>query len=84
MLDSVTPIRVRHGSLLYGVEWGFTILFTVEYILRLVSVRKPLRYATSFFGLVDLLAVIPTYLSIFIPGSQYLLAIRVIRIIRIF
>jgi voltage-gated potassium channel len=66
------------------VEWVFTILFTVEYFLRLVSVRRPLAYATSFFGVVDLLAVAPTFLSLFVPGSQYLLVIRVLRLLRVF
>lgn len=59
-------------------------MFTIEYVLRLLSVRRPLRYATSFFGIVDLLAIIPTYLSIFLPGSQYLLVIRILRLLRVF
>jgi voltage-gated potassium channel len=62
----------------------FTLLFTIEYVLRLLSVRRPLRYATSFFGIIDLLAIIPTYLSIFVPGSQYLLVIRILRLLRVF
>jgi voltage-gated potassium channel len=70
--------------LLYALEWLFTVLFTIEYCLRLLSVRRPLRYATSFFGVVDLLAVIPTYLSILVPGSQYLLVIRILRLLRVF
>jgi voltage-gated potassium channel len=65
-------------------EWFFTILFTIEYLLRLVSVGRPLAYATSFFGVVDLLAILPTYLSILIPGAQYLLVIRILRVLRIF
>lgn len=84
LLDSVASIRVRYGSILYTIEWGFTLLFTFEYILRLISVRRPLRYAISFFGLVDLLAILPTYISLLIPGSQYLLTIRVLRLLRIF
>jgi voltage-gated potassium channel len=56
----------------------------VEYLLRLVSVQRPLRYAASFFGLVDLMAVLPTYLSLLVPGSQYLLSIRILRLLRIF
>lgn len=84
LLDSVASVRVRYGEALYIFEWFFTILFTVEYILRLLSVRQPGRYATSFFGLVDLLAILPTYLSLFIPGSQYLLTIRILRLLRIF
>ncbi|MDH3216208.1 MAG: ion transporter [Candidatus Krumholzibacteria bacterium] len=84
MLDSVTSIRRVHGEFLIGVEWFFTILFTIEYILRLYSIGRPLRYATSFFGLVDLLAIAPTYLSLLIPGSQYLIVIRILRVLRIF
>jgi voltage-gated potassium channel len=84
MLDSVASVREPYGNFLYGLEWFFTILFTVEYILRLLCVGNPLRYATSFFGVVDLLAVLPTYLSILLPGSQYLLVIRILRILRIF
>ncbi|HEX5704606.1 MAG TPA: ion transporter [Pyrinomonadaceae bacterium] len=84
ILESVRSVRVQYGDLLYTLEWVFTLLFTVEYVLRLLSVRRPLRYATSFFGVVDLLAIIPTYLSIFIPGSQYLLVIRILRLLRVF
>jgi voltage-gated potassium channel len=84
ILESVRSVRAQYGEILYALEWLFTILFTVEYALRLLSVRRPLRYATSFFGVVDLLAIIPTYLSIFVPGSQYLLVIRILRLLRVF
>jgi voltage-gated potassium channel len=84
MLDSMGVVRSRHGMLLYGIEWFFTLLFTVEYVLRLLCVGKPFKYASSFYGMVDLLAIIPTYLSLFLPGSQYLLVIRILRILRIF
>ena len=84
ILESVRHVREQYGSLLYALEWLFTLLFTLEYLLRLVSVRRPLRYATSFFGVVDLLAIIPTYLSIIVPGSQYLLVIRILRLLRVF
>jgi len=84
LLESVTPIRARHGLQLRAVEWVITALFTIEYILRLLSVRKPLRYARSLFGVVDLLAIIPTYLSVIIPGSQTLSVIRALRVLRIF
>ena len=84
MLDSVSSISINYGSLLTGIEWFFTIVFTIEYILRLICVGRPLLYATSFFGIVDLLAIIPTYISLFIPGSEYLLVVRVLRILRIF
>lgn len=84
MLDSVRYIRVQYGQVLYLLEWAFTILFTIEYILRLYCVGDRLKYAFSFFGIVDLLAIIPTYLSLLIPGSQYFLVVRLLRILRIF
>jgi len=84
MLESVGGVRARYGPQLYAAEWAFTILFTVEYVMRLASVRRPLRYATSFFGVVDLLAIIPTYLSVLLPGTHYLLIIRILRLLRVF
>ena len=84
ILESIRGVREQYGSLLYALEWVFTILFTIEYSLRLLSVRHPLRYARSFFGVIDLLAIIPTYLSVFLPGSQYLLVIRILRLLRVF
>lgn len=84
MLESVDGIRQRHGNLLYGAEWLFTGLFTVEYGLRLACVRRPVRYATSFFGVVDLLAVLPTYISLLVPGAQGLATVRALRLLRIF
>ncbi|HKJ04541.1 MAG TPA: ion transporter [Geopsychrobacteraceae bacterium] len=84
MLDSIGAVRLQFGTLLYGIEWFFTVLFTVEYLMRLACVGRPLKYATSFYGVVDLLAIIPTYLSLMLPGSQYLLVIRILRILRIF
>ncbi len=84
VLESVREVRELYGPQLYALEWVFTLLFTVEYFLRLLSVRRPLRYATSFFGIVDLFAIIPTYLSILVPGSQYLLVIRILRLLRVF
>ena len=84
MLDSVSTIQKSYGPILLAGEWLFTILFTIEYLLRLISVGRPLAYATSFYGVVDLLAILPTYLSIIIPGAQYLLVIRVLRVLRIF
>jgi voltage-gated potassium channel len=82
--ESVKWIRDLFGRELLAAEWAFTLLFTVEYVLRMISVRRPLRYALSFYGLVDLLAIIPTYISLFVPGTQYLLVIRVLRLLRIF
>jgi len=84
MLDSMGGVRLRYGRPLYVIEWFFTFLFTIEYILRLLCVGRPGRYAVSFYGVVDLLAIIPTYLSLVLPGSQYLLVIRILRILRIF
>jgi voltage-gated potassium channel len=84
MLESVAGVRERYGPLLRAAEWFFTILFTIEYLLRLISVRRPLRYATSFLGVVDLLAIVPTYLSVFVAGTQSLLVIRSLRLLRIF
>ncbi len=84
MLESVTEIRQNHGELLRAGEWIFTILFSVEYALRLVSVGRPIRYAISFYGIVDLLAILPTYLSLLIAGTQSLLVIRALRLLRVF
>jgi voltage-gated potassium channel len=84
LLDSVGTIQKSYGPILLAGEWFFTILFTIEYVLRFLSVGRPLAYATSFFGMVDLLAILPTYLSILMPGAQYLLVIRILRVLRIF
>ncbi len=84
MLDSVQSIQDVYGRLLYQTEWFFTLIFTVEYLLRLLCVGKPVKYALSFYGIVDLLAIIPTYISLLLPGTQYLLVIRILRILRIF
>ena len=84
MLDSVTAVRAAYGGLLFQLEWLFTLLFTVEYLLRLICIGSPTRYATSFFGVVDLLSIVPTYMSLLIPGSQYLIVIRILRILRVF
>ncbi len=84
MLESVESVRLQHGTLLRNAEWFFTIAFTIEYIMRMISVDRPLKYAFSFFGVVDLLAIIPTYLSVLIPGTQFLLVIRLLRILRVF
>ena len=83
-LESVQPIREEHGTLLRALEWILTGLFTVEYVLRLYCVRRPLRYARSFFGVVDLLAIVPTYLSVVVTGSQSLLVVRSLRLLRVF
>ncbi len=84
MLDSVQAINRQYRRPLQIAEWTITILFTVEYVARLICIGRPLRYVFSFYGVVDLLAVIPTYLSVFISGSQSLLVIRALRLVRIF
>ena len=84
VLESVEEARIAYGSYLRIAEWAFTVLFSIEYALRLYSVRKPLRYAFSFFGLIDLLAVAPTYLSFFFSGAQSLIVIRALRLMRVF
>ncbi|NVJ49041.1 MAG: ion transporter [Gammaproteobacteria bacterium] len=84
MLDSVEAIRLQFGHWLWLIEWGFTLLFTLEYGLRLICVRKPWLYARSFYGLVDLLSIIPTYLTLILPGAKYMLVIRILRVLRLF
>lgn len=84
MLESVDQIEAKWATQLHRLEWFFTILFTAEYVLRLWLVRRPMRYAFSFFGIVDLLACLPTYLAIFLPGAQSLLVIRILRLLRMF
>lgn len=84
MLESVASIEAEWGKVLRIAEWCFTILFTIEYLLRIVLVRRPLRYMRSFYGVVDLLSCLPTYLAYFIVGSQSLLVIRILRLLRMF
>lgn len=84
MLDSVEPIRARWGRLFDVLEWIFTALFTVEYLIRLACVRRPMRYARSFFGVIDLLAIAPTYVAFFFPALQALIDVRVLRLLRVF
>lgn len=84
MLDSVQDIHEQYENLLYALEWGFTLVFTVEYLVRLWISDRPGRYAFSFYGVVDLLSVLPTYISLVAPGANYLLTIRILRVLRIF
>ena len=84
MFESIPAVDRRYGITLLSLEWGFTVLFTIEYLLRLGCAKRPLRYALSFYGVIDLLAVIPTYVSVFLPGAQALLVIRLLRILRVF
>jgi voltage-gated potassium channel len=84
MMSSVESFRAQHQQVLHYIEWAFTLLFTVEYLLRLICVRKPWLYFRSFFGLVDLLSILPTYLALFFPGTRFMMVIRVFRLLRIF
>lgn len=84
LLDSVAMFHSRFGDLLYLVEWFFTLLFTLEYALRLWCIEHTGRYARSFYGVVDLLGILPTYLSLFVVNSQYLLVVRILRVLRVF
>lgn len=84
MLESVPTIHDRYGHILRILEWIFTILFSIEYIARIISVRKPVNYIFSFYGIVDILSILPTYLSLVVVGSHYLLIIRTLRLLRIF
>ncbi len=85
MLETVESFNAQYGRVLLTVEWVFTILFTIEYILRILAVKKPLHYMCSFFGIVDLLSIIPTYLTLFFVGdAHYLITIRVLRLLRLF
>ncbi len=84
MLDSVEPIGSEHGALLGMLEWSFTALFAVEYLARLYCSPRPLRYAFSFYGLIDLLAVLPGILALVFADAQFLIIVRVLRMLRVF
>jgi voltage-gated potassium channel len=84
MLDSVESLHARWGEAFYLLEWIFTIIFTIEYILRLTCIRRPLLYVISFLGIIDLLAIIPTYLSLVHVGAESLLVVRSLRLLRVF
>ncbi|PKM38250.1 MAG: ion transporter [Gammaproteobacteria bacterium HGW-Gammaproteobacteria-10] len=84
MLDSIETLQNRYRGILYSAEWFFTLLFTFEYLLRLLAVRRPLLYARSFFGFIDLLSILPTYVGLLIPGVEYMLSLRILRLLRIF
>ncbi|MEO6550004.1 MAG: ion transporter [Ferruginibacter sp.] len=84
MLDSINKWHILNGQLFFVLEWSFTALFTIEYILRLICIKKPWKYVFSFLGVIDLLAIIPSYLSIFFAGAQSLLVFRALRLLRIF
>ncbi|MCI4668391.1 MAG: ion transporter [Bacteroidia bacterium] len=84
MLESVPRINKEYQSLFTIIEWVVTILFTIEYCLRIYSVYRPFVYIFSFYGIVDLLSILPTFLSLFLPGTQYLVTIRALRLLRVF
>jgi voltage-gated potassium channel len=84
MIDSVSSIHQEYGAILNLAEWAFTLLFTIEYALRIFCLQHPGRYVRSFYGVVDLISILPAYLSLLLPGSQYLLVIRALRLLRIF
>jgi voltage-gated potassium channel len=84
VFESVATVRGRYGAELTAAEWGFTLVFTAEYLTRLWCVRRPGRYAASFLGVIDLLAIAPTYVSLLLPGAQALVVVRVLRVLRIF
>ena len=84
MVDSVHGWTPTQNTVLTMLEWGFTLVFTVEYVARLVCVRHPMRYALSFYGIVDLLALVPTYVAFFVPEAGVLIDVRVLRLLRVF
>ena len=84
MLESVPSVHGRYGPLLFKLEWAVTLLFTAEYFLRIYSLKRPSKYIFSFYGLVDLLAILPTYLDIIFAGGHYLMIVRILRVIRVF
>ena len=84
MLDSVISLSFEYGLYFKVVEWILTIMFSLEYLLRIYTVKKPGKYIFSFYGIIDFLAILPTYLGLFISGSHYLMIIRILRLLRIF
>lgn len=84
VLDSIAAVSAQYGELFNVLEWVFTVIFSVEYIARLACVRHPSRYARSFFGVIDLVAVLPTYLAVLVPGLHALIDVRVLRLLRVF
>ena len=84
MLETVKVLNDKYHSLFLAIEWFLTVLFTIEYALRLYCVKSKMKYATSFFGAIDLVSIIPTYISLFVAGTQYFLVIRALRLLRVF
>lgn len=84
MLESIPEIGEKYARPLHYIEWGFTILFTIEYILRIISIGKPWKYIFSFYGIIDFLSILPTYLTLVISGGQFLVTLRILRLLRVF
>lgn len=84
MMESVESLKLHYGVYFTYIEWGFTIMFSIEYIARIISIKKPFKYIFSFYGIVDLLSILPTFLGIFITGTQSLSVIRSLRLLRVF
>jgi voltage-gated potassium channel len=84
MLESIEPLRLEYLRFFSTLEWVFTAIFTVEYLARLWVVRDRWRYATSFFGIIDLISILPSYLELFLTGSHYLMTVRILRLLRMF
>jgi len=84
MLDSVPAYHAAHGPLFYWLEWGFTLAFTVELAVRVYCLERPLQYLRSFYGIIDLVAILPTWLTLLLPGAQALVIVRLLRVLRIF
>ncbi len=83
-LDSIESYNIKYKNIFLILEWGFTIIFSIEYIIRIVISRNKLQYITSFYGIIDFLSIIPTYISLLVAGSQFLIIIRVLRLLRVF
>ncbi|MTV39417.1 ion transporter [Duganella radicis] len=84
VLTSVQSIASEYGAWLHGAEWFFTVLFTVEYIARCLCVQRPLAYARSFFGIIDLMSILPSYVSLFVPAAHVVMGVRILRLLRLF
>lgn len=84
MLDSISTLHAKYGNIFLALEWIYTILFSIEFVLRLICIRKPLAYLFSFFGVIDFLSIVPTYMGLFYGGAQTLLVVRALRLLRIF
>lgn len=84
LLDSVASLNEKYAVMFNTIEWILTVLFTIEYVLRIYSAHKPVRYIFSFYGVIDLLAILPTYLSLVLTGTHFLVVIRILRLLRVF